>query len=116
MPASQLIPPSSSASISGIAILENPRQPNESPKTLLFDAHLFCPVNASLEGDPEVANEEGANKNLQKLGILASLCYFNSWDLSFDNVDTYFITANVSFMFHFCLKCILTCPTGHQGS
>jgi hypothetical protein len=100
MPASQLTPPFGSASISGIAVLENPRQSNESPKTLLFDAHLFCPVNAILEGD---ANEEGANedanKNLQKPGILASLRYFNSRELSFDNVDAYFITANVSFMF-----------------
>jgi len=98
MPASQLTPPSGSASISGIAVLENPRQPNlnESPKTLLFDAHLFCPVSASVEGDPEDANEEDANKP----GILASLRYFNSRDLSFNNVDAYFITANVSFMFH----------------
>jgi hypothetical protein len=98
MPASQLIPPSGSASISGIAVLENPRQQNESPRTLLFDAHVFCPVNA-LEGDSEDPNDEDKNKNSRKPGILASLRYFNSQDLSFDNVDAYFITANVRFKF-----------------
>lgn len=119
MPPSQLTPPSGSASISGIAVLENPRQQNESPKTLLFDAHLFCPVNVSLEGDPEDPNEEDKGKNLQKPGILASLRYFNSQDLSFEDVDAYFITANVCFMFYVSsifLKCIITCPTGRQGS
>ena len=99
MPASQLVPSSGSALISGIAVLENPHQQNESPKTLLFNAHVFCPVNA-LEGDPEDPNDEDKNRNLQKPGILASLHYFNSQDLSFNNVDAYFITANVCFMFH----------------
>ena len=50
MPASQLIPPPGSVSISGIAVLENPRQQNGSQKTLFFDAHVFCPVNALSDG------------------------------------------------------------------
>jgi len=55
----------------------------------------------------------------QKPGILALLHYFNSWDLSFEDVDAYFITANGSFIFYVSpifLKCIMACPTGHQGS
>lgn len=91
--------PSGSASISGIAVLENPRQQNDSPKTLLFDAHLFCPVKASLKIDADNEDEDDGRKNSDTAGILASLRYFNSRDFSFDQVGAYFITANVSLYF-----------------
>lgn len=92
----QLTPPSGSASISGIAVLENPRQQDDSLKTLLFDAHLFCAVKASLKTDADNEDEDDGAKKSDTAGILASLRYFNSRDLSFDKVDAYFITANVS--------------------
>ena len=93
---SQLTPPSGSASISGIVVLENPRQHDDSLKTLLFDAHLFCAVKASLKTDVDNEDEDDGAKKSDTAGILASLRYFNSRDLSFDKVDAYFITANVS--------------------
>jgi len=92
------VTPSGSASVSGIAVLENPWQQNESPKTLLFDAHLFCPVNTTalkIDADNEIEEDEG--KKSHTPGILASLRYFNSRDLHFDEVEAYFITANVRF-------------------
>ena len=91
------VTPSGSASVSGIAVLENPRQQNESPKTPLFDTHLFCPVNTTLKinADNEIEDDEG--KKSHTPGILASLHYFNSRDLHFDEVEAYFITANVCF-------------------
>jgi hypothetical protein len=97
MPPSQLTPPSGSSSISGIAVLENPRQQKDSPKTLFFDAHLFCPVDG-LENNSDIETKVDQHKKSKK-GILASLRYFNSQDLIFDDVDAYFITANVSFTF-----------------
>jgi len=93
---SSQVTPSGSASISGIAVLENPRQQNDSPKTLLFDAHLFCPVNTALKIDADNEDEDDGGKKSHTPGILASLRYFNSQDLSFDEVDAYFITANAS--------------------
>jgi hypothetical protein len=101
MPPSQLTPPSGSSSISGIAVLENPRQQKDSPKTLFFDAHLFCPVDG-LENNSDIENKVDQHKKSKK-GILASLRYFNSQDLIFDDVDAYFITANVSFTSGFSL-------------
>ena len=84
---SQLTPPSSSASISGITVLENPRQHDNSLKTLLFDAHLFSTVKVSLKTDAYNEDEDNRAKKSDTAGILASLCYFNSRDLSFDKVD-----------------------------
>jgi hypothetical protein len=97
MPPSQLTPPSGSSSISGIAVLENPRQQKDSPKTLFFDAHIFCPVDG-LENNSDIEIKVDQHKKSEK-GILASLRYFNSQDLIFNDVDAYFITANVSFTF-----------------
>jgi hypothetical protein len=91
------VTPSGSASVSGIAVLENPRQQNESPKTLLFDAHLFCPVNTALKIDADNEIEDDEDKKTHTPGVLASLRYFNSRDLQFDEVEAYFITANVCF-------------------
>ena len=109
MPPSQLTPPSGSSSISGIAVLENPWQQKDSPKTLFFDAHLFCPVDG-LENNLDIENEGDQDKKTRK-GILASLHYFNSWDLIFNNVDTYFITANVSSIFSLLTKMYIHLPT-----
>ena len=109
MPPSQLIPPSGSSSISGIAVLENPRQQKDGPKTLFFNAHLFCPVNG-LENNSDIENEGDQNKKTRK-GILALLHYFNSRDLIFDDVDAYFITANVSFIFSLLTKMYIHLPT-----
>ena len=57
---SQLGLPSGSCSISGVAVLENPQQQPDSPKTLLFDTYIFCLVdklnnsnNASKSEDAE---------------------------------------------------------------
>ena len=69
MPTSQLTPPSGSSSISGIAVLENPRQQKDSPKALLFDAHYFCPVD-SLENNSDIENKSDQDKKTRK-GILA---------------------------------------------
>jgi len=91
MPSQLLALPSGSCSISGIAVLENPRQQHDSPRTLLFDAHLFC----SVENLDNLDNSCGDAELEGKKGILASLRYFNNRDLSFDDVDAYFITANV---------------------
>lgn len=44
-------------------------------------------------------------------GILASLRYFNSQDLIFDDVDAYFITANASFIFSLLTKIYIHLPT-----
>ena len=107
---SQLTPPSGFSSISGIAVLENPRQTKDSPKTLFFDAHLFCPVDG-LENNSDIENEVDQDKKSEK-GTLASLRYFNSRDLIFDNVGAYFITANVSFTFPYSVKCIFICIIG----
>jgi len=89
---SQLGLPSGSCSISGVAVLENPRQQPDSPKTLLFDAHIFCSVD-KLNSSNDASESEDAEG--QK-GVLAALRYFNSRSLSFDDVGAYFITANVS--------------------
>ena len=81
---SQLTPPSGSASISRITVLESPRQQDNSLKTLLFDTHLFCAVKASLKTNADNENEDDGAKKSDTAGILASLRYFNSRDLSFD--------------------------------
>ena len=109
MPPSQLTPPSGSSSISGIAVLENPRQQKDSPKTSFFDAHLFCPVD-SLENNSDIENEGDQDKKTMK-GILASLRYFNSRDLIFNDVDAYLITANMSFIFSLLNKMYIHLPT-----
>ena len=75
---SQLTPPSGSALISGIAVLENPHQQDNSLRTLLFNAHLFCTVKASLKTDANNEDEDDRAKKSNTAGILASLHYFNS--------------------------------------
>lgn len=90
----QLSLPSGSCLISGVAVLENPRQQPNSPKTLLFDAHIFCSVD-----NPNNHNNTSEDATEGKKGVLAVLHYFNNCNLSFDDVDAYFITANVSCCF-----------------
>ena len=109
MPPSQLTPPSGSSSFSGIAVLENPRQQKDSPKTLFFNTHLFCPVDG-LENNLDIENEGDQDKKTMK-GILASLRYFNSRDIIFNDVDAYFITANMSFIFSLLNKMYIHLPT-----
>ncbi|KAJ3831309.1 hypothetical protein F5878DRAFT_676255, partial [Lentinula raphanica] len=73
------------ATISGIAVLENPRYENS--QTLLFDAHFFF-------------YDEPTSTNLH----LALLRYFNIDNLSFDTEEPFkcFIVANVARMENFC--------------
>lgn len=71
--------PSGSATITTIAVLENPRT-GESARTVYFDAQLFC-VDDKHPDEP---------------GILASLRYFNTKDYTFSDLGAYFITAHVS--------------------
>ena len=103
---SQLTPSSGFSLISGIAVLENPQQQMDSPKTLFFNAHIFCPIN-SLKNNLDIKNEVDQDKK-SEMATLALLHNFNSQDLIFNNVDVYFITANVSFTFPYSVKCIFT--------
>ncbi|KAJ3818238.1 hypothetical protein F5880DRAFT_1685299 [Lentinula raphanica] len=85
------------ATISGIAVLENPRFENS--QTLLFDSHLFF-------------YDESSSTNLR----LALLRYFNIDNLSFnpDEPCTYFIVANVARMEAFCAPDKLTVGMEHS--
>lgn len=67
--------PSGLATLTGIAVLENPRK-LESDKSVYFDAQIFC------------EDRDGP-------GIIACLRYFNVRDTIFDEMGAYFITANV---------------------
>lgn len=69
--------PSGMATLTGIAVLENPRK-LESDKSVYFDAQIFC------------EDRDGP-------GIIACLRYFNIRDYIFDDMGAYFITANVRF-------------------
>ncbi len=73
------MPSTGSATLSAIAVLENPRV--DKAKTLLFDAHLF------FYDDPETGPGHEA---------LVLLRYFNNEDRTFGEVGKYFVHANVS--------------------
>ena len=81
---------------------------------LLFDAHIFCTVNTEPKADAN--NEDEDDEAKKPKGILASLHYFNSQDLTFSDIETYFITANVSLSTSHHLESTFTTPTDCQGS
>ncbi|PBK74004.1 hypothetical protein ARMSODRAFT_1059581 [Armillaria solidipes] len=70
-----------SASLSAIAVLENPRA-IENSKTVLFDAHLYF------------QDTHGPDPGL------ASLRYYNASELSFEQVGVYFVHVNIARMEH----------------
>ncbi|KAF4619279.1 hypothetical protein D9613_004726 [Agrocybe pediades] len=85
----QLSPPAGTATISTIVVLENARQAEEgSPKTLLFDAHVYLDIF-----DIEDSGEDPTPA--EKPGTLACLRYFNIHDHAFEDYGAYFIVANV---------------------
>ncbi|EDR07524.1 uncharacterized protein LACBIDRAFT_327835 [Laccaria bicolor S238N-H82] len=65
------------------------------------DIHPLMLSHSSLQdSSPSIENDTGIKDEVDqykktKKGILASLRYLNSQDLIFNNVDAYFITANV---------------------
>jgi hypothetical protein len=65
----------SSATISAIAVFENPRRADKGPKMLMFDAQIY------LEGG--------------RPPIVAILRYFNSHDQAFEDVGVYSIISTV---------------------
>ncbi|KAF4614147.1 hypothetical protein D9613_007799 [Agrocybe pediades] len=93
----QLSPPAGTATISTIVVLENARQAEEgSPKTLLFDAHVYMDI---FDID-STANSEGEDSGedttpAEKPGTLACLRYFNIHNHVFDAYGPYFIVANI---------------------
>jgi hypothetical protein len=94
---------SGSATISAIAVLENPRVDSNKGKNILFDAHLF------IYGDPKSTGHAD----------LALLRYYNEQDLTFEEVGRYFIVANVC-VHHFSTvllthKILLGCTDGKDG-
>ncbi|KZP24545.1 hypothetical protein FIBSPDRAFT_856731 [Athelia psychrophila] len=64
----------SSASITAIAVLESPRLVGKS-KAVVFDAQIYQGAQAPL---------------------VAALRYFNGTDMTFEDVGTFFLHANVS--------------------
>ncbi|KAH7869860.1 uncharacterized protein C8R40DRAFT_1128581 [Lentinula edodes] len=71
---------SGTATLSAITVLESPRVIDKG-KTILFDAHLF------FYDDPESSSN-----------ALMLLRYYNDQDLTFDEVGTYLIHANIARM------------------
>lgn len=82
----------SSAAITAIAVLESPRQVEQKPKTIVFDAQIY----------------QGRDQQ----PLVAQLRYFNEHNMSFlDDVGVYFLHATVSFSlyeyYHFLTILIL---------
>jgi hypothetical protein len=110
----QLTPPTGTATISTIAVLENARQASDiSTKNLLFDTHIFI-ENAV---DPNQNCQDNNNQPCATKGMLASLRYFNAHDYVFEDIGAYFITANVSFCLTiFCTTNANLFVEGSKGS
>ncbi|THV05851.1 hypothetical protein K435DRAFT_789872 [Dendrothele bispora CBS 962.96] len=85
------------ATISGIAVLENPRSTRSSGKTILFDVHFFI---------YDTPDSDFAGVSL--------LRYFNNGDFQFREVEKYFVHAEVAIMDEKCSADFLTPETSRE--
>lgn len=80
------MPPTSSATITAIVVLESPRRAPDSPKTIFFDGQIY----------------QGAGQPL-----LAAFRYWNADDMVFDDVGFYFLHATVSSVNWYILQSLM---------